>query len=90
MPLQCSILPQLIRHTLSTFYAISDIAVMARAILTETTVTHVVEIIDVLLDSVLLIFSMVLYELFISKIGVAEDSKVSKNVCMSAVWIILK
>jgi uncharacterized membrane protein YqhA len=56
-----------------------DIA--TRADLRGETVTHIVEVIDgFLLAAVLLIFSMGLYELFISKIDVAADSETSKNV----------
>ena len=45
------------------------------------TVTHFVEVIDgFLLASVLLIFSMGLYELFISKIEAADESETSTNV----------
>jgi len=52
-----------------------------RAALRSSTVTHVVEIIDgYLLATVLLIFSLGLYELFISKIDVADNAKVSGNV----------
>jgi len=52
----------------------------ARASLRSQTVTHVVEIIDgYLLATVLLIFSLGLYELFISKIDQAEgDANASK------------
>ena len=52
-----------------------------RSALRSSTVTHVVEIIDgYLLATVLLIFSLGLYELFISKIEAAENAKVSGNV----------
>ena len=52
-----------------------------RMALRSSTVTHVVEIIDgYLLATVLLIFSLGLYELFISKIDAADDAKVSGNV----------
>lgn len=62
-------------------YASSEMDVVTRADLRGQTVTHIVEVIDgFLLASVLLIFSMGLYELFISKIEVAEDSETSKNV----------
>ena len=45
------------------------------------TITHVVEVIDgYLLATVLLIFAMGMYELFISKIEVAEDKKVAGSV----------
>lgn len=51
----------------------------ARADFRAQTVTHVVEVIDgYLLATVLLIFSLGLYELFISKIDEAEDSEHSK------------
>jgi uncharacterized membrane protein YqhA len=51
----------------------------ARADFRAETVTHVVEVIDgYLLATVLLIFSLGLYELFISKIDEAEESENSK------------
>jgi uncharacterized membrane protein YqhA len=54
---------------------------VTRANLRGETVTHIVEVIDgFLLASVLLIFAMGLYELFIGKIDVAGDSETSKNV----------
>lgn len=55
----------------------------ARNALRSTTITHVVEIVDgYLLATVLLIFSLGLYELFISKIDKAEDSETSSNVLL--------
>ncbi len=46
-------------------------------------ITHVVEIVDgYLLATVLLIFSLGLYELFISKIDLAENSEKSSNVLL--------
>ena len=55
----------------------------ARSTLRSTTITHVVEIIDgYLLAAVLLIFSLGLYELFISKIDQAEGSETSSNVLL--------
>lgn len=54
---------------------ISDMTVAARAEFRAETVTHVVEVIDgYLLATVLLIFSLGLYELFISKIEEAENT----------------
>lgn len=62
-------------------YASPGMDVVARASLREESITHIVEVIDgFLLASVLLIFAMDLYELFISKIDAAEDSKTSGNV----------
>jgi len=62
-------------------YASSEMDVVTRADLRGETVTHIVEVIDgFLLAAVLLIFSMGLYELFISKLDVAGDSETSKNV----------
>ena len=53
----------------------------ARAKLRATTVTHVVEIIDgYLLATVLLIFALGLYELFISKIEQASESEGSSRI----------
>ena len=75
--------------TVDTFYTIQHLAnyassgmdIATRASLREETVTHIVEVIaGFLLASVLLIFSMGLYELFISKIDVAEASESSSNV----------
>ena len=75
--------------TVDTFYTIQHLAhyaspgmdVAARASLREESITHIVEVIDgFLLASVLLIFAMGLYELFISKIDAAEDSETSGNV----------
>jgi uncharacterized membrane protein YqhA len=75
--------------TVDTFYTIQHLAhyassgmdVATRADLRGETVTHIVEVIDgFLLAAVLLIFSMGLYELFISKIDVAGDSETSRNV----------
>jgi len=56
-------------------YASPDLTAEARLHLRAETITHVVEIIDgYLLATVLLIFALGLYELFISKIELAEDS----------------
>ena len=56
-------------------YISPDLSVEARAKLRSTTITHVVEIIDgYLLATVLLIFALGLYELFISKIEQASNS----------------
>jgi len=56
-------------------YISSDITSEQRANLRSATVTHVVEIIDgYLLATVLLIFALGLYELFISKIEQASNS----------------
>ncbi len=57
-------------------YASADLVGEARKSFRAETVTHVVEIIDgYLLATVLLIFSLGLYELFISKIEQAESSE---------------
>lgn len=64
-------------------YASPVLGIEARAELRGTTVTHVVEIVDgYLLATVLLIFALGLYELFISKIDQAEDAETSSNVLM--------
>lgn len=64
-------------------YASSALEPAARAQLRSTTITHVVEIVDgYLLATVLLIFSLGLYELFISKIDKAEGSETSSNVLL--------
>ena len=55
----------------------------ARGELRSSTVAHVVEIVDgYLMGTVLLIFALGLYELFISKIDKAEHSETSSNVLM--------
>jgi uncharacterized membrane protein YqhA len=57
----------------------------ARADFRAATVTHVVEVIDgYLLATVLFIFSLGLYELFISKIDEAEDSDHSKVLAINS------
>jgi uncharacterized membrane protein YqhA len=62
-------------------YTSSDLGVEARSVLRASTVTHVVEIIDgYLLATVLLIFSLGLYELFISRIEPAEQSDAASSV----------
>lgn len=64
-------------------YASPALSSEDRALLHSQTVTHVVEIIDgYLLATVMLIFSLGLYELFISKIERAEGSEASANVLM--------
>lgn len=64
-------------------YASPSLDVEARSTLRSTTITHVVEIVDgYLLATVLLIFSLGLYELFISKIDMAEGSETSSNVLL--------
>jgi uncharacterized membrane protein YqhA len=64
-------------------YASSALDAAARNELRSTTITHVVEIVDgYLLATVLLIFSLGLYELFISKIDQAEESETSSNVLL--------
>jgi uncharacterized membrane protein YqhA len=62
-------------------YVSPDLAGEARAQMRSETVTHVVEIVDgYLLATVLLIFALGLYELFISKIERAEKSETASNV----------
>jgi uncharacterized membrane protein YqhA len=64
-------------------YASPSLSGEERVALRSSTVTHVVEIVDgYLLATVLLIFSLGLYELFISKIGLAEGSESASNVLM--------
>ncbi|HEY4731865.1 MAG TPA: YqhA family protein [Gammaproteobacteria bacterium] len=66
-------------------YASPSIEAVVRAQLRSSTVTHVVEIVDgYLLATVLLIFALGLYELFISKIDQAENTETSSNVLMIA------
>jgi uncharacterized membrane protein YqhA len=62
-------------------YASPALDQKARAAVHSRTIAHVVEIIDgYLLATVLLIFSLGLYELFISKIDQARDSETSSRV----------
>ena len=62
-------------------YLSADLIGEARKDFRAETVTHVVEVIDgYLLATVLLIFSLGLYELFISKIEQAEESETSSSV----------
>lgn len=64
-------------------YASPALDVAERSALRSTTITHVVEIVDgYLLATVLLIFALGLYELFISKIDLAEGSETSSNVLL--------
>ncbi len=62
-------------------YASPEMDAVARGELRATSITHVVEVVDgYLLATVLLIFALGLYELFISKIDEAEKSDVSSKV----------
>ncbi len=64
-------------------YISSDLTQEARSALRSATVTHVVEIVDgYLLATILLIFSLGLYELFIGKIEKAEQYATSSNVLL--------
>ena len=64
-------------------YASPALSADARTELRGDTVTHVVEIVDgYLLATVLLIFALGLYELFISRIDQAEGEETSSNVLM--------
>ena len=64
-------------------YASFDLSTEARIELRGSTITHVVEIVDgYLLATVLLIFALGLYELFISKIDQAGEAETSSNVLL--------
>lgn len=66
-----------------THYASPDLNDAARTSLRGTTVAHVVEVVDgYLLGTILLIFGLGLYELFISKIDMAERSETSSSVLL--------
>jgi uncharacterized membrane protein YqhA len=66
-------------------YVSSDLVGEARGDFRSATITHVVEIIDgYLLATVLLIFSLGLYELFISKIDQAEASETQNVLAVSS------
>ncbi len=62
-------------------YADSDLTAEARKALHDSTVSHIVEVVDgYLLATVMLIFSLGLYELFISDIDQAHGSKASSKI----------
>lgn len=62
-------------------YADSGMTDEARKILHDSTVSHIVEVVDgYLLATVMLIFSLGLYELFISDIDQAHGSKASSKI----------
>jgi uncharacterized membrane protein YqhA len=68
-----------VQHVLH--YGSDELTNVERAELRNQIITHVVEIIDgFLLATVLLIFALGLYELFISKIDQAEESETQSNV----------
>jgi uncharacterized membrane protein YqhA len=69
----------LVQHALH--YADPGLAAEARKALHDSTVTHIVEVVDgYLLATVLLIFSLGLYELFISDIDQAHGSRASSKI----------
>lgn len=69
----------LVQHTLH--YADPSMTAEARKALHDSTVTHIVEVVDgYLLATVMLIFSLGLYELFISDIDQAHGSKASSKI----------
>lgn len=69
----------LVWHTLH--YADSSMTEEARKILHDSTVSHIVEVVDgYLLATVMLIFSLGLYELFISDIDQAHGNKASSKI----------
>ena len=69
----------LLMHTLH--YADYSMADEARKALHDSTVSHIVEVVDgYLLATVMLIFSLGLYELFISDIDQAHGSKASSSI----------
>lgn len=62
-------------------YADPSMAEEARKVLHDNTITHIVEVVDgYLLATVMLIFSLGLYELFISDIDEAHGSKASSKI----------
>ena len=62
-------------------YADPDLTAEARKVLHDDTITHIVEVVDgYLLATVMLIFSLGLYELFISDIDEAHGSKASSKI----------
>ncbi|MDD2702001.1 MAG: YqhA family protein [Sideroxydans sp.] len=69
----------LFQHALH--YADSSLTVEARKLLHDTTIAHVVEVVDgYLLATVMLIFSLGLYELFISDIDQAQGSRSASKI----------
>ncbi len=69
----------LVMHILH--YADPDMTAEARKALHDNTVTHIVEVVDgYLLATVMMIFSLGLYELFISDIDQAHGSKASSKI----------
>jgi uncharacterized membrane protein YqhA len=69
----------LVQHTLH--YSDASMTDEARKLLHDSTVSHIVEVVDgYLLAVVLLIFSLGLYELFISDIDQAHGSKASSKI----------
>src|SRR5271156_1601058 len=69
----------LIGHALN--YASFDLTAEARKALHDDTITHVVEVVDgYLLALVMLIFSLGMYELFVSDIDEARKSKASSKI----------
>lgn len=62
-------------------YADPNMAEEARKVLHDNTITHIVEVVDgYLLATVMLIFSLGLYELFISDIDEAHGSRASSKI----------
>lgn len=69
----------LVQHTLH--YADSGLTDEARKVLHDRTVSHIVEVVDgYLLGTVMMIFALGLYELFISDIDQAHGSKASSKI----------
>ena len=71
----------LVMHILH--YADPSLSAEARKLLHDDTVTHVVEVVDgYLLATVMLIFSLGLYELFVSDIDEAHGSRASSKILL--------
>lgn len=69
----------LVQHALH--YGSSDLSEDARKVLHDSTVSHIVEVVDgYLLGTVMLIFALGLYELFISDIDQAHGTKASSKI----------
>ena len=70
---------RLVGHALH--YAARDLTVEAQAAMRSTAITHVVEIVDgFLLAAFLIIFSLGLYELFVSKIEAAAGTAFAESI----------
>ena len=67
-------------------YADAEMTTEARKALHDSTISHIVEVVDgYLLATVMLIFSLGLYELFISDIDQAHGTKASSKILVTCI-----